>query len=356
MQMYIVNQMRGLMDRGHDITVLAKRRIDKGVCKELRPYDLINKIFYHSLPKNKRSYDIILCQFGDRVHECLHMQRFEGLTGRLIVAIRGCETTKSERFPGYYDKAFAHAYRFFPISNHFKQWLINEGCPSEKIYVMSSAIDCSKFAWHERKIPKPGEIVNIITVGRPCKEKGIDDCIYACANLIKKGCNLRYIIVGDWKGRTALERLVDTLDMKKHIFFTGRKEHGDVLELLRQSHIAILASKVTQSNIKEGVPNALKEAMATGLPVIGTYHGGIPELIEDGISGFLIPEGSVSALQRMIKFLINHTELWKSMGLAGRKKVETCFDLPLLTDRLETYLYEVIDASEIVIPGKPVKN
>ncbi len=84
---------------------------------------------------------------------------------------------------------------------------------------------------------------------------------------------------------------------------------------------------------------SLMEAMATGLPVVSTVHAGIPELVEDGVSGFLVPERDEEKLAQRILDLVDHPQRWPEMGRRGRMKVEAEYDSDALNDRLEaTYL------------------
>jgi len=80
--------------------------------------------------------------------------------------------------------------------------------------------------------------------------------------------------------------------------------------------------------------NVLKEAMAMGLPVVSTWHGGIPEIVQDGVSGFLVPERDVDALVEKLQYLIDHPEIWLNMGQAGREYVLTHYEMNGLSDRL----------------------
>jgi len=79
-----------------------------------------------------------------------------------------------------------------------------------------------------------------------------------------------------------------------------------------------------------------------GLPVISTYHSGIPELIEDGVTGYLVPERDVDALADRLEHLINHPEWWPAMGLQGRKKIEQEFENENVNDRLEYLFFKLI--------------
>jgi len=103
---------------------------------------------------------------------------------------------------------------------------------------------------------------------------------------------------------------------------------------LDDSNIFVLPSITTRDGDQEGIPNAIKEAMARGLPVVSTYHAGIPELIEDGISGFLVPECNEKALAEKIEYVISHPEIWQSIEEAGRKKIEEEYDKEKINDRL----------------------
>jgi len=114
----------------------------------------------------------------------------------------------------------------------------------------------------------------------------------------------------------------------------GSKSHDEVVQVLAQSHILIAPSVTAADGDEEGIPNTLKEAMAMGLPVISTLHAGIPELVEDGVSGFLVPEHNVEALADRLMRLVDHPETWAAMGRAGRRQIEAEFDTDRLNDEL----------------------
>jgi colanic acid/amylovoran biosynthesis glycosyltransferase len=114
----------------------------------------------------------------------------------------------------------------------------------------------------------------------------------------------------------------------------GSKRHEEVIQVLTQTHILIAPSVTAADGDEEGIPNTLKEAMAMGLPVISTVHAGIPELVEDGVSGFLVPERDVEALADRLERLVDHSETWAAMGRAGRRQIEAEFDIERLNDEL----------------------
>lgn len=104
----------------------------------------------------------------------------------------------------------------------------------------------------------------------------------------------------------------------------------------------VAASVTAADGDEEGIPNVLKEAMAMGLPVVATRHAGIPELVEDGVSGWLVPERDEAALADALARLAAEPERWPAMGRAGRDKVEREYDIHRLNHRLAALLETLI--------------
>ena len=105
-----------------------------------------------------------------------------------------------------------------------------------------------------------------------------------------------------------------------HVSLRELTEHH--VENCRASHIFLCPSVKAEDGDEEGIPNSLKEAMAVGLPVVATFHSGIPELVEDGVSGFLVQERNDSTLADKIKALVDSPETRIEMGRQGRRKIE----------------------------------
>ena len=194
-------------------------------------------------------------------------------------------------------------------------------------------IDLKKFKFSER-MKQPGEPIKILTIGRLIEKKGHVYAIRAIAKVVKKYRNIEYLIAGDGPLRNKLEGLVQELGIEKHVKFSGAIEQNEVLKLYQQAHIFVLPSITTSNGDQEGIPVVLMEAQATGLPVISTYHTGIPEVIVEGKSGFLVPEKDVDALAERLEYPIEHPELWPDMGRYGRKFVEEKYDIKKLNQQL----------------------
>ena len=182
----------------------------------------------------------------------------------------------------------------------------------------------------------------MVSVCRLVKKKGIDDALYAFYEIVKKYPQAHYYIVGDGPERTYLELLIYQLNLQDNVTLCGWKNHEEVVSILDKSHIFILPSRKAEDGNEEGIANALKEAMAMGLISIGTWHAGTPELIDDGISGFLVLEQSVVQLTKTIEYIIEHPEIWESVGLAARKKIEDGFETQQSIKKLERLFYALL--------------
>ncbi len=166
------------------------------------------------------------------------------------------------------------------------------------------------------------------------RKKGTKYAIRAIAQLIDKGYKIHFSIIGDGPCRKELERLIRKLHVGQYVKLRGWQNQDEIIEILNMVHIFVLPSVTTSTGTQEGIPNVLKEAMAMGIPVVSTYHAGIPELVENGVSGFLVPERDVSTLCKKLEYLITHQQEWKRMGKAGRKKVLQEFEIERINDRL----------------------
>jgi colanic acid/amylovoran biosynthesis glycosyltransferase len=154
--------------------------------------------------------------------------------------------------------------------------------------------------------------------------------------------------------RGDLQRLIRELAVNGKVRLLGARNQSEIIHILANSHIFVGPS-VTARNGNEDAPiNTLKEAMAMGLPVIGTQHGGIPELIEDSVSGYLVPERDTEAIAAKLAYLIEQPHVGAEMGRAGRKRVEEHYNLTRLNDQLvEIYRRLLVDRYAGPIVSKP---
>jgi colanic acid/amylovoran biosynthesis glycosyltransferase len=237
------------------------------------------------------------------------------------------------------DNAYGHLFRrgdlFLPISEFWREKLIALGAPADKIMVHRMGVDTTRFVQTPRVL-KPSEPVRFIGVGRMVEKKGFDDALAAFAKMrsAPDAPTATLTLIGDGPLRGALQRQAAQLGLGDAVRFTGLLPHGKVEEMLREAHVFVLPSKTSKSGDMEGIPVALMEAMAQGLPVLATRHSGTPELVEHEVSGLLCAEGDREALAANMLAFANAPERWAAMGAVGAAKVRAEFDLKYWNDLL----------------------
>ncbi|MBE7552146.1 MAG: glycosyltransferase [Anaerolineales bacterium] len=285
-------------------------------------------------------YDIIHCHYGTIGRWMLFLKESHISNSKLVVAFHGFDLSLYLKKYGeqVYQELFLKGDLFLPVSERWKNRLIELGCSPQKIVVHRAGINVDCFSFNARR-PKTDGKVQLLTVGRLVEKKGLEYAVQAVARVLKRYPNLDYMIVGDGPLRDSLASSIKELGLERHIQLVGWKKQEEVAVLLQEADLFLSPSVTSQDGDQEGIPATLMEAMARGLPVLSTYHSGIPELVEDGKSGFLVPERDVEALTTKLTYLLDHPECWPEMGYAGRKYVEAHYDLNKLNDRL-VHLYQ----------------
>jgi glycosyltransferase involved in cell wall biosynthesis len=188
-----------------------------------------------------------------------------------------------------------------------------------KLHVVHCGVDLERFLPVERPLQR--EPVSVTSVGRLVPEKGQSLLIEAVGRLRRAGHTVRLTLVGDGPQREALEAHARNVGVGAAVSFLGAVSHPRVEEVLRETDVFCLPS------FAEGVPIVLMEAMAMQLAVISTRVMGIPELIEDGVSGRLIRPGSIEDLTEALSELAADPDLRRRFGRAARARVAAEFDL-----------------------------
>jgi glycosyltransferase involved in cell wall biosynthesis len=224
------------------------------------------------------------------------------------------------------------------MSHDMARQIARLGCPEEKLRVIHRGIRLSRFPFAPRRAPDSGP-ASILTVGRLMPKKGPDDLARAFTLLCRRHPNVVLRVVGEGKMQPEMEMILSEAGVRDQVQFLGYLAPNEVAEEMQRAHLFCLPCRVGPDGDSEGIPNALKEAMATGLPVVSTYHAGIPELVEDGVSGYLVPERDVEAIADRLACLLEEPERWEAMGQAGRAKVEVEFSLDSVVQQLEVEVY-----------------
>ncbi len=254
----------------------------------------------------------------------------------LIVTFFGIDASRMMRYLLYRRsimKLFKISKLILVVSEDLKRDLIDAGCDPKKVRVNHIGIDPGFFYRRERE--KNG-LRRIIMCGRFVEKKGLEYGIRAFNEIRNRDVEL--VIVGDGKLRRDIENLVGALDISSLVRLSGFLSHESVREELCKSDIFLAPHVTARNGDKEGMPTTVKEAMATSLPVVGTNHGGIPELVKHGRDGFLVDERDIKGLVYYLNKLLDDPDLRFEMGKNARKIVEQKFSLKREIDELE-YIY-----------------
>lgn len=214
------------------------------------------------------------------------------------------------------DEKIARA-RFVACISHFARsqaMAFSDPRHWHKLHIVHCGVDPARYA--PPATPAPA---HLLFVGRLAAVKGVPMLFDALRDLSPKHPALHLTLVGDGPERAMLERRAGEMGLASRITFAGYKSQAEVADLLRTATALVLPS------FAEGVPVVLMEAMAARVPVVTTRIAGVPELVEDGVSGLLVPPGDAHALQVAIGRLLYDRHLCRDMGEAGRLRVEAEF-------------------------------
>jgi colanic acid/amylovoran biosynthesis glycosyltransferase len=215
------------------------------------------------------------------------------------------------------------------------------GCPGEKVRMNRTGIPLDEFPFVEREFPTDGTW-RFVQACRLIEKKGLDDAIHAFARFAAANPNANFTIAGEGPLRGAMEKLRDELGLHEKVQFAGFLKGPDLSRLYHQSHVFVHPSRMTADQNQEGVPNSMLEAMATGLPVVGTQHGGIPEAVRHGISGFLAPERDRESLYQGFLTLTANETAWRLASTAASGDVRENFESGAQIAKLESAYDEAI--------------
>jgi colanic acid/amylovoran biosynthesis glycosyltransferase len=284
-------------------------------------------------------FDVVLAQFGTNGRIALTLRDLGAFDAPIATTWLDYDLSRilRQKSPTFYRELLARGDLQLPLSRHFRQRLLGLGCAPEKITVHPVGVDVARFAYAARTLAAH-ERVKIITVCRLVEKKGIEYGLQALAGLCARGLSFEYHLVGDGPLRARLEQRVLELKLSSQVTLHGLRTRDEVTGLLAQAHVFLSPSVTASDGDEEGVPTAIKEAMAAGLPVVSTRHAAIPELIHHGESGLLSDERDVEALTNNLASLLTQPESWPRMAQAARREIETEYDLHVLNRRLSERL------------------
>jgi colanic acid/amylovoran biosynthesis glycosyltransferase len=380
---WILSQVTGLLDRGHEVDIYARRRPSTPAAHEaVAEYDLLAHTHYFDLPMSRlgriarattsiagslprypgpmlrcfnlpryrslyavlnnvmfvppflrRRYDAILCHFGGNGIDFIVLKDALPKT-RFVTMFHGEDYfIGDEKGPRVFDLLRRMGDAFLVTTDCFgRETLRRCGFDDDKIVTLRLAIDVKRIPFRERQAN--GRTFRVLTVGRLVAKKGLDTGIRAVAALraANPQVQVEYRVIGDGPLRADLANLVRDLDAETTVHLLGPRVSGEVMQCMQEADVYLLPSRMEQAGY------VLLEAQASGLPVVATRIGGVPEMVREGRSALLVEPDNVPAMTAALQHLLDSPSTWSSMGREGRQHVEELFDTHRLTTRLEDVL------------------
>jgi glycosyltransferase involved in cell wall biosynthesis len=227
------------------------------------------------------------------------------------------------------------------ISNYCRSQLMlfSDAEDWHKLKIVHCGVDVDTYSFADKPAhSQTAGPVKLLYVGRLAAEKGVPVLLKSLIDLKKEGYQFHLTLLGDGPERASLEFEVQKHGLTEMVFFGGFASQETVRETLLASDVFILPS------FAEGVPVSLMEAMACGIPVIGTNVGGVTELIEHGVSGMVVAPSDEQALKSAIFRYIKHPELRETVRSAARKTVESDFNFKIEVSKLERLIREQLQS------------
>jgi len=289
---------------------------------------------------NRRHADLLHVYFGHTgVHLLPFLQRWPKAS---VVSFHGMDVQARAHDPSYEPRLrelLQTTTLVLARSHSLLDRLRELGCPEEKLRVNRTGIPLDQFPQVQRTAPTDGAW-RFVQACRLIEKKGLDDALHAFARFVQTHPQAHFTIAGEGPLLEPLSTLCGQLGIASNVTFAGFLKGRALCDLFHASHIFIHPSRITEDGNQEGIPNAMLEAMATGLPVIATLHGGIPEAVRKDVTGLLVPERDVDGLNASMVQLTSG--LWPTMSAAAAADVRDQFESTAQIAKLEAVYDEAV--------------
>jgi colanic acid/amylovoran biosynthesis glycosyltransferase len=261
-----------------------------------------------------------------------------------IVSFHGADAIVEMDKPAYREatRQMLAAVKFVLVrSESLRRAVVDLGCDERKIEVQHTGIPLDEFPFRERSLRQNGEW-RFVQAGRLIEKKGLPVTLRAFASFLKRYPNATLTIAGEGPLLGQLLDLARELKIDNRVSFTGFISQEQLRQLYYASHIFLHPSETGPDGNQEGIPNSMLEAMASGLPVFATQHGGIPEAIKNGESGVLVREHNHEELGRGLLDAVQDPGFLSRIARTGAEVVRKNFDLAAQARRLEDIYLRLI--------------
>ncbi|HYY27401.1 MAG TPA: glycosyltransferase [Chthoniobacterales bacterium] len=309
-------------------------------------FDLLRRILI------RRDPDLMHIYFGNTgVHLLPLIERWDR---PCVVSFHGMDVQRREGERGYENnlRRLLHVVPLVLVrSRSIAERLIDLGCDPTKIRSNRTGIPLEGFPYVGREFPASGSWI-IAQACRLVRKKGLGTALRAFAGFLNVFPNARFEIAGEGPLRAELETLVHELSVENSVRFMGFLSQTELRQLYERAHVFLHPSEMPPDSNQEGIPNSMLEAMATGLPVVATHHGGIPEAVKDEVNGLLVSERDVSGLTNALLTIARDPDRWKSLGKSAAQTVTNEFAQPRQIEALESAYLEAIESWKLSYAAK----
>jgi colanic acid/amylovoran biosynthesis glycosyltransferase len=310
------------------------------------PYDLVDL-----LRENKP--DLVHCYYGHKAVKYLKMLKDAGVP--FVISFHGVDVVKFIHREGYREElraAFKEARLVMARSVSLLERLKQLGCPADKLRINRTPIPLSNITYKKRVAPEDGKW-RMVQACRLIAKKGIFTILEALVLLIDRWPGLEYSLAGVGPDREEIERAVERHGLQEHVNMLGWLSQDELQDVYSKSHIFLHPSEMTSENDQEGVPNSMLEAMAAGLPVVATYHGGIPEAVTSGDDGLLVPERSPEELAEALAEMMSSRVRLEDFSAKAAESVRERFEFEGQIRNLEDIYREAMGLERIGVDMTP---
>jgi colanic acid/amylovoran biosynthesis glycosyltransferase len=304
----------------------------------------------------RRGADLMHIYFG---HTGVHLLPFiQEWNKPCVVSFHGADVASKPEIADYDGKlrALFHAVPLvLARSQSLADRLVQLGCPPERLRINRTGVPLNDFPLVQRDRPRNGNW-RLLQACRLIPKKGVSTSIRAFAILQREFPNAELFLAGKGPLQPQLEALIAQLGISEKVHFCGFLSQKELFKLYANSHLFLHPSEIELDQNQEGVPNSVLEAMATGLAVVATRHGGIPEAVQHGRTGLLVKEGDFVSLADSVAAILRSAETFREMGLLGSESVAANFEQSEQIRQLESFYDEAIatNAEEDVPATEPV--
>ena len=305
--------------------------------KSLYNFAFFKSIGYFPYFRNicvQKHCEILHAHFGHNAYNTIGLARIQNKP--LVCSFYGIDVYKyplKRENKAKYRKLFKALSKGIVLGPYMKRSLVELGCPEEKLVINHLGVEVGRIEYRARSYPE-NRPFRFLIASNFVEKKGIDIALRALKSM-EKETDYTLEIIGDGPLRADIRALIHELRIDHRVVMHGYKPYSFFLNLAYACDAYMQASRTAKDNDKEGTPMAIIDAMATGLPVISTYHSDIPEIVDDGITGFLAMENDAESLCDAIRRLMDKRHALQTISQNCRSKIEREFDVRTQVAKLE---------------------